>query len=108
MVALTGIRAPVFKSQASSAGGSTQAVEAEPFAEEARFFVESRLLGRDVTVKFDGVTGASGSGGSGAVLATVLHPNGNISEFLVQNGLARCSDWSLSLQPKKTVETIRN
>lgn len=42
--------------------------EAAPFAREARFFVESRLLNRDVKVKLEGVDK------NGNLLGTVLHP----------------------------------
>jgi len=42
---------------------------AEPFAEMARFFTESRLLQRDIKLLLEGVTGSSQ-----IVLATVIHP----------------------------------
>ena len=41
--------------------------EAAPFAREARYFVESRLLNRDVQVKLEGVDK------NGNLLGTVLH-----------------------------------
>ena len=41
---------------------------AEPFAAEAKFFVESRLLQRDVKVILEGVSNQN------ILLATVLHP----------------------------------
>jgi endonuclease YncB( thermonuclease family) len=42
--------------------------EAAPFAREARFFVESRLLNRDVQVKLEGVDK------NGSLLGTAMHP----------------------------------
>lgn len=40
---------------------------AEPFAEEAKFFTESRLLQRDVKIILEGVSNQN-------LLGTVLHP----------------------------------
>ncbi len=86
----------------------------EPFAEEAKQFVEARLLHRDVQVILEGVANQS----SGILLGTVQHPvsfreldfldffisilydffkNGNISEFLLREGLAKCVDWSMGV-----------
>jgi len=80
-VQLSGIKCPTMK----------QDGENEPFAEEAKFFVETRLLQRDVQIIVEGVANQS----NGILLGTVLHPNGNISEFLLREGLARCVDWSM-------------
>jgi len=62
--------------------------EAAPFAREARYFVESRLLNRDVQVSLEGVDK------NGSLLGTIVHPAGNISVELVKVGLARVVDWS--------------
>ncbi|MFK5687950.1 thermonuclease family protein, partial [Lactiplantibacillus plantarum] len=58
----------------------------EPYGDDAQFFVESRLLQRKVQVSLLGVTP------QGQLIATVLHPNGNIAKFLLEAGLARCHD----------------
>lgn len=42
----------------------------EPFAEEAKQFVETRLLQRDVKVVLEGVANQS----NGILLGTILHP----------------------------------
>lgn len=63
--------------------------DAAPFAREARYFVETRLLHRDVQVKLEGVDRG------GALFGSVLHPQGNMSVELVKVGLARVVDWSL-------------
>lgn len=68
----------------------------EQFAEEARFFVESRLLHRDVSVILEGVAN-QGNQGNGILLGSILHPNGNIAEFLLKDGLAKCVDWSMGV-----------
>ncbi|KAJ5665165.1 RNA-induced silencing complex nuclease component Tudor-SN [Penicillium maclennaniae] len=82
LVALAGVRAPSTKR--TTAEGKEQA--GEPFGEEALQFVESRLQQRKVKVCLVGVTP------QGQLVATLLHPMGNISRFLLEAGLARCQD----------------
>ncbi|KAJ2492655.1 hypothetical protein IWW37_001266 [Coemansia sp. RSA 2050] len=74
-VALAGVRAPQV---------------AEPFGAEARFNVELRLLQQDVKVRLE----APGHGAPGSFVGTVVHPAGNIVEWLVSSGFARVQDWS--------------
>lgn len=82
VVAVAGVRAPSAKR--TTAEGKEQA--AEPLGDEAQQFVESRLLQRKVKVSLLGVTP------QGQLVATLLHPNGNIARFLLEEGLARCQD----------------
>ncbi|KAJ5280379.1 hypothetical protein N7478_005751 [Penicillium angulare] len=82
VVAVAGIRAPSAKR--TTAEGKEQA--AEPFGDEAQQFVESRVLQRKVKVSLVGVTP------QGQLVATLLHPNGNIARFVLEAGLARCQD----------------
>ncbi|KAK0655922.1 hypothetical protein B0T16DRAFT_317932 [Cercophora newfieldiana] len=82
MTLLAGIRTP---STERTAQGQTQ--PAEEYGNEAKAFVEQRLLQRAVKVK---IVGASPQA---QLVATVLHPRGNIAEFLLQDGLARCNDF---------------
>ncbi|KAF8622718.1 hypothetical protein AX15_006809 [Amanita polypyramis BW_CC] len=75
----------------------------EPLGEEAKFFTESRLLQRSVRVQILSLpiataTPFQSSSGTTPLTAsifigTVLHPVGNIAEFLVAAGLARVVDW---------------
>uniref|UniRef100_A0A8C9SWA2 Staphylococcal nuclease domain-containing protein n=1 Tax=Scleropages formosus TaxID=113540 RepID=A0A8C9SWA2_SCLFO len=62
----------------------------EPFAAEAKFFTESRLLQRDVQIILE-------SCHNQVILGTILHPNGNITELLLREGFARCVDWSMAV-----------
>jgi staphylococcal nuclease domain-containing protein 1 len=80
---LSGVKTPLFKQE-----GEKQVPE--PFAEEAKFFVESRLLQRDVKVLLEGVSGQN-------VVGSILHPAGNITEVLLREGFARCVDWSMAI-----------
>ena len=81
---LTGIKCPTFKK------GPDGAETEEPHAAEALFFAESRLLQRDVKVILEGVS-------NNMFMGTIVHPAGNISEFLLAEGLAKCVDWSMSM-----------
>ncbi|KAE8167795.1 SNase-domain-containing protein [Aspergillus tamarii] len=82
VVAVAGVRAPA--ARRVNAEGKEQ--PAEPFGDDAHQFVESRLQQRKVQVSLLGVTP------QGQLIATVLHPNGNIAKFLLEEGLARCHD----------------
>ncbi|EDQ88259.1 uncharacterized protein MONBRDRAFT_9233 [Monosiga brevicollis MX1] len=82
-IMLTGIKTPGFKRNAE--GGEVP----EPFALEAKFYVESRLLQREVEVILEGVSNNN-------FLGTVLHPQGgNISLHLLKDGFASVVDWSI-------------
>jgi staphylococcal nuclease domain-containing protein 1 len=60
-----------------------------PYAEEARYFVESRLLHRDVEILLESVNNAN-------FVGTILFPKGNIAEALLREGFAKCVDWSMA------------
>lgn len=83
-VFMSGISCPGFK-RAEVQGAPDVA---EPFAAEARYFVESRLLNRDVNLMLEGVDKFNNFYG------TVQHPAGNISAELLKVGLAKVVDWS--------------
>ncbi|CAH0703371.1 unnamed protein product [Spodoptera exigua] len=87
---LSGIRCPAVR----------QDGESEPYAEEARFFLESKLLQRDVEVILESVNNNN-------YVGTILHPQGNIAEALLRQGFARCVDWSLAVM-KSGASSLRN
>lgn len=84
MTLLAGVRTPSTERTLPSTGGIQPA---EEHGNEAKQFVETRLLQRLVKVE---IVGASPQG---QLVANVLHPRGNIAEFLLQDGLARCNDF---------------
>ncbi|KAI8078174.1 uncharacterized protein B0P05DRAFT_604058 [Gilbertella persicaria] len=84
---LSGIKAPACKRDNDETSTS------EPFGEECKFFVESRLLQRGVKVILEGL---AQSGGQNFV-GSIQHPAGNIAELLLAQGLAKCVDWSITL-----------
>ncbi|TFK92076.1 transcription factor [Polyporus arcularius HHB13444] len=95
-LALAGVR--------SSRVASKPGESSEPWAEEAKFFTESRLLQRYVRVQLLSLPNATATpfqAGANATapppasifIGSVLHPAGNVAEFLVAAGLARVVDW---------------
>lgn len=76
--------------------------QSEPFAEQARAFVELRLLQRELEVSLHG-TDKSGS----CAVGTVHHPRGNIAVELLKSGLARTSDWSVRMMNPMDVPALR-
>merc|ERR1712223_1129495 len=62
---------------------------AEPYGLEAHFFTESRLLQREVKIILE-------SENNNNFVGTILHPNGNIAEALLREGLAKTVEWSLA------------
>jgi staphylococcal nuclease domain-containing protein 1 len=101
-LSLAGVKSP----RVSGGGGPGSNEPSEPFAEEARFFVESRLMQRNVKVSLLSMpapTSAPTPFGSNAptpaptapsmLIGSVLHPVGDIATFLLGAGLARCVDW---------------
>ncbi|XP_043270366.1 staphylococcal nuclease domain-containing protein 1 [Venturia canescens] len=77
---ISGIRCPQIKSE----GGWD-----EPFAKEAQYFVEWRLLQREVEVILE-------SANNNNFVGSIRHPKGNIAELLLKEGFARCVDWSMN------------
>jgi staphylococcal nuclease domain-containing protein 1 len=82
LVVIAGIRAPATK----RTGPDGKEQPAEPLGEQSKLFVESRLLQRNVTVNVLGTTPQN------QLIASLIHPNGNIAGFLLAQGLARCFD----------------
>ena len=64
---------------------------AEEYGEEARRFVEDRLLQRNVKVDILGLSPQN------QLIASVKHPRGSIANFLLAAGLARCTDFHSTL-----------
>ncbi|TPX35480.1 hypothetical protein SmJEL517_g02151 [Synchytrium microbalum] len=83
-VMVSGIKAPLLKKDVPGAEDII-----EPYAEEAKYFVESRLLQRDVKVILEGA-------GNSNFVASIIHPAGNIAEALVSEGLAKVVDWTIA------------
>ncbi|XP_049829315.1 staphylococcal nuclease domain-containing protein 1 [Schistocerca gregaria] len=83
---ISGIRCPGFKLDADGKPDPTAVV---PYADEAKFVVESMLLQRDVEIVLESVNNNN-------FVGSILHPKGNIAEVLLKQGFARCVDWSMA------------
>lgn len=92
MTLVAGIRTPSTE-RTNPSSGTTQ--PAEEFGNEARAYVESRLLQRDVKIEMVGVSP------QGQLVGHVLHPRGSIAEFLLADGLARCNDFHSTMLGEK-------
>ncbi|KAI0000404.1 transcription factor [Russula vinacea] len=94
-ITLAGARSP----RAASKQGETS----EPFGDDAKYFTESRLLQRGVKVQLLSLptvtatpfqTNGSGTPPPASIfIGIVLHPVGNIVEFLLGAGLAHFVEW---------------
>ncbi|XP_063698694.1 staphylococcal nuclease domain-containing protein 1 [Culicoides brevitarsis] len=95
---LSGVRCPTFKLDANGRPDETAIV---PYAREAKFFTECRLLNQTVKVVLESATNTY-------FLGSVIHPKGNIAEALVREGFAKTIDWSLSGFSNDVAEKLRN
>ncbi|KAK8049868.1 transcription factor [Apiospora phragmitis] len=92
MTLVAGIRTPATE-RVTPSTGMTQA--AEEYGNDARGYVETRLLQRDVKIVMVGVSP------QGQLVGHVLHPRGSIAEFLLADGLARCNDFHSTMLGEK-------
>lgn len=83
---MSGVRSPGTR---LGAEGKPDPAQSEPYAIEAHYFTESRLLQRDVEVVLE-------SSSNNSFVGSVIHPLGNIAEALLKEGMAKCVDWSIS------------
>ncbi|CBQ72213.1 conserved hypothetical protein [Sporisorium reilianum SRZ2] len=104
-LSLAGIKAP----RVTGGGGASPTDASEPFGEEAKFFVESRLLQRNIKVTLLSVpqpvaaptpfastasaAPAPAQPSASVLIGLAIHPVGDIAQFLLAAGLARCVDW---------------
>lgn len=73
----------------------------EPFADGAKFFVEDRLLGAEVGVS------VLGESASGVLIGKIVHPSGNISDRLLEEGYAEIADWQSEMIGAKGMSVLR-
>lgn len=92
MTLLAGVRTPATE-RTNTSTGATQA--AEEFGNDARIYVEDRILQRDVKIELVGVSP------QGQLVGHILHPRGSIAEFLLADGLARCNDFHSTMLGEK-------
>eukprot|EP00920_Eleutheroschizon_duboscqi_P003401 GHVT01007923.1.p1 GENE.GHVT01007923.1~~GHVT01007923.1.p1 ORF type:complete len:939 (-),score=274.40 GHVT01007923.1:393-3209(-) len=89
-VLLAGVQADGFKREPTQDGADQ--IVAQPFAAEARYFMEVRFLNRDVTVRLEGCDDF------GNLFGSVVHSNGaDAAILLLKNGFTRLVDWSAKM-----------
>ncbi|KAI8928639.1 hypothetical protein BC831DRAFT_447426 [Entophlyctis helioformis] len=88
-LALSGIKCPIHRKDIPNMEDLV-----EPYAEEAKFFVEARLLQRDVKVTLESI---ASSGNPPTFVGSVSFPAGSIAEALLSEGLAKVVDWNLAI-----------
>ncbi len=86
-VLIAGIRAPRSSPTQTNAAAAAAQIEAEPYGDAAKKYVEARLLNRSVKVSI------IGHSSTGVAISNIVHPAGNIAQKLVESGLAEISDW---------------
>ncbi|XP_066928022.1 staphylococcal nuclease domain-containing protein 1-like [Clytia hemisphaerica] len=86
-VMLTGIKCP------TSRRDENNKETFEPFAQEAKYFTDCRLLQREIQIILEGVS----SSATQNFLGSIIHPAGNIAELLLKEGFAKCVDWSMGV-----------
>ena len=94
-VMISGIKAPIVR---SGIPGMEDLIE--PFGYESKYFVESRLLGREIGVIVEGTA-------NNALVASISFPAGNIAEALLSEGLAQVSDWTISTVTGGSVTALK-
>merc|ERR1719323_2700932 len=83
---MSGMRCP---GQKIGYDGKPDPYDKEEFFDQALYFTESRLLQREVKIILESVNNKN-------FVGSVIHPMGNIAEALLNEGLAKCVDWSLA------------
>jgi len=84
---MSGVKAP--KVMTGRDGRPANDGTADPYGLEAHYFTETRLLQREVQIILESVNNNN-------FVGTIMHPNGNIAEALLREGLAKCVEWSLA------------
>ncbi|KAF5459553.1 hypothetical protein F2P56_019492 [Juglans regia] len=99
-------RAPLTSAQrlAVSAVSSAE-VAADPFAVEAKYFTELRVLSRDVRIVLEGVDKFSN------LIGSVYYPDGDSAKDLalelVENGLAKFVEWSANMMEEDAKRRLK-
>ncbi|KAI8906475.1 hypothetical protein EDD86DRAFT_240853 [Gorgonomyces haynaldii] len=86
---LSGIKCPIYRKDIPNVEDLV-----EPFSEQAKFFVESRLLQKNVHVILESTT-------QNGFCGSVQFPAGNICEALLSEGFAKIVDWQLDIVTDK-------
>lgn len=92
---------PVLIAGVKTPRSSSNDEPAEEYGDVAKSYVEKRLLMASVKVAI------IGESLSGVLVGKIIHPNGNIAEKLLIEGLAEVSDWQSQLIGSKDMAVLR-
>ncbi|KAE9587364.1 hypothetical protein Lal_00004854 [Lupinus albus] len=99
-------RAPLTSAQKLAASASSETTVADPFAHDAKFFTELRLLNRDVCIVLEGVDKFNN------LIGSVYYPDGesakDLALELVENGLARYVEWSANMMEEEAKRKLKS
>ncbi|XP_048333257.1 ribonuclease TUDOR 1 [Ziziphus jujuba] len=99
-------RAPLTSAQRVAASTpSSVEVSADPFAAEAKYFTEIRVLNRDVRIVLEGVDKFSN------LIGSVYYPDGesakDLALELVENGYAKYVEWSANMMEEEAKRRLK-
>ncbi|CAH2073709.1 unnamed protein product, partial [Thlaspi arvense] len=100
-------RGPLTSAQrlAASAASSVVEVSADPFAAEAKYFTEHRVLSRDVRIVLEGVDKFNN------LIGSVHYSDGeavkDLGLELVENGLAKYVEWSANMMEEESKRKLK-
>ncbi|XP_014509090.1 ribonuclease TUDOR 1 [Vigna radiata var. radiata] len=98
-------RAPLTSAQRLAASASSAETSADPFAPEAKFFTETRVLNRDVRIVLEGVDKFSN------LIGSVYYPDGDSAKDLalelVENGFAKYVEWSANMMEEEAKRKLK-
>ncbi|XP_057749157.1 ribonuclease TUDOR 1 [Arachis stenosperma] len=98
-------RAPLTSAQRLAVSAAVAESVADPFAHEAKFFTEMRVLNRDVRVVLEGVDKFSN------LIGSVYYPDGesakDLALELVENGFAKYVEWSANMMEDEAKRKLK-
>ncbi|KAE9608620.1 putative micrococcal nuclease [Lupinus albus] len=98
-------RGPLTSAQKLAASASAETTVADPFALDAKFFTELRVLNRDVRIVLEGVDKFNN------LIGSVYYPDGesakDLALELVENGLARYIEWSANMMEEEAKRRLK-
>ncbi|KAL2657156.1 hypothetical protein AAZV13_04G164600 [Glycine max] len=98
-------RAPLTSAQRLAVSTSAAETAADPFAHDAKFFTEMRVLNREVRLVLEGVDKFSN------LIGSVYYPDGesakDLALELVENGYAKYVDWSANMMEEEAKQKLK-
>ncbi|KAL5564736.1 hypothetical protein UlMin_027900 [Ulmus minor] len=98
-------RAPLTSAQRVAASAAASVEVADPFAAEAKYFTETRVLNREVRIVLEGVDKFSN------LIGSVYYPDGesakDLALELIENGFAKYVEWSANMMEEEAKRRLK-